>query len=224
MTTEFISGGYFIVRRAERPEYLSLMVPRTFITLSSCFTDIAPDLWAVDWENYSLEERAEEAARFGIPSSMIPGLVGWTTPRVKFPFGFSSIENAQEFYKLFRCTQVAIVVGIGLHISLLTSFKSQVDKDSNRGLGLLERLEHSEPLAVGGVTLGYEPLGFDAMHFHSWLCNFSPEEIAEQLDIRTNENGLLSSLVDGKRTTEFARGHDAESAIWEPWLVASYPT
>ncbi len=224
MTSEFISGGYFVIRRAKRPEYLSLLVPQTFVTLSSCLTDIAPDLWAVDWENHSQQERAEEAAKFGIPSSVIPQLVEWTTPRVEFPFGFSSIENAQEFYKLFLCTDLAMVVGIGLHSSLLTSFKGQVEKESNKGLGLLERIERNEPFAGGGVTLGYEPLGFDAMHFHSWLCNFSPEEIGKTLGIRMNENGLLSSLADGIRTTDFVRQHGAEMAIWEPWLVASYST
>ncbi len=117
-----------------------------------------------------------------------------------------------------------MVVGIGLHSSLLTSFKGQVEKESNKGLGLLERIERNEPFAGGGVTLGYEPLGFDAMHFHSWLCNFSPEEIGKKLGIRMNENGLLSSLADGIRTTDFVRQHGAEMAIWEPWLVASYST
>jgi hypothetical protein len=200
---------------------LSPLVPQTFITLSSCLTDIAPDLWAVDWENYSPPERAEEAAKFGIPSSAIPHLVEWATPRIQFPFGFSNIEDAQEFYKRFLCTDVALVVGIGLHDSLVESFKNQLEKEANRGLGLLERIERKEALASGGINLGYEPLGFNAMHFHSWLCNYSPEEIEEKLGVRINKNGLLSTLADGIQTTDFVREW-GERAIWEPWLVVTY--
>jgi len=114
-----------------------------------------------------------------------------------------------------------MVVGIGLHNSLIGSFKSQLEKEANRGLGLLERIDRQDRLASGGVTLGYEPLGFSAMHFHSWLCNCSPEEIGEKLGVRINENGLLSSLADGLRTTDLVR-EGGESAIREPWLVVRY--
>ena len=180
-------------------------------------------MWAVDWENYSEQSRAEEAAKFGIPSSVIPQLVEWTTPRVQFPCGFSRFEDALQFYELFGCTDTTIVVGIGLHSSLEASFKSQLEKESNRGLGLLERIERRETLGDGGVTMGYEPLGFDAMHFHSWLCNYSPEEIHERVGVQINDNGLFSSLADGIRTTDFVRER-GERAIWEPWQVVNYST
>lgn len=220
MTSEFISGGYFIVTRAKRPDYLSLRVPQTFVTLSSCLTCVAPDLWAVDWEDYGQQEREEEAAKFGIPPSGITELVEWTTPRMDFPIGFSSIEDAQGFRRLSSDNAV-IVVGIGLHDSLIASFKRQLEKESNKGLGLLERLERRETLRRGGVELGFEPLGFNAMHFHSWLCNYAPEEIEEPLAVRMNENDLFGSLADGIRVTNFVREH-GEQAIWEPWLVVEY--
>jgi hypothetical protein len=222
-TNEFISGGYFVIRRADRPKHLSPLVPETFVTLSSCLTDVVPDLWTVDWENYSQEERAEEAAKFGIPSSAVPHLVEWVTPRVQFPFGFPRLEDALRFHGLFRCDDLSMVVGIGLHSSLVTSFKIQLEKESNRGLGLLERIERKELLAEDGTTLGYEPLGFDAMNFHSWLCSYSPEALANQTGIQINENGLLSTLDDGIRTTGLVR-EEGEQAIWEPWLVVSYAT
>jgi hypothetical protein len=195
-------------------------VPQTFVTLSSCLTRVAPDLWAVDWENYSQQEREEEASKFGIPPSAITELVEWTTARTEFPFGFSSLEDAQGFRRL-SSNESAIVVGIGLHDSLIGSFKGQLEKEANKGSGLLERLERREILRSSGVELGFEPLGFNAMHFHSWLCNYSPEEIEETLGVHINENGLFGSLAAGIRATNFVREH-GEQAIWEPWLVAEY--
>lgn len=85
----------------------------------------------------------------------------------------------------------------------------------------MERVEGRETLRSGGVELGFEPLGFNAMHFHSWLCNYSPEEIEEPLAVRINENGLFGSLADGIRVTDFVRVH-GEKAIWEPWLIVEY--
>lgn len=217
-STEFISGGYFIITRASRPKGLSLRVPQTFVSLSSCFAHVAPDSWVVDWEEHSQQEREQEAAKFGIPPSVIAELVEWATPQIPFPFSFSSLEVAQQFHQRFHCADAAMIVGIGLHNSLEKSFKDQLPKESNRGLGLVERLERKEPMARDGASLGFEPLGFDAMHFHSWLCNYTPEEIEEKLGVRINGNGLISSLSDAVRTTDFVREHGCV-AIWEPWLI-----
>jgi hypothetical protein len=71
--------------------------------------------------------------------------------------------------------------------------------------------------------MGYEGLGFDAMHFHSWLCNHSPEKMQEEFGVRINKDGLFSSLSDGVRAADFLRKHGC-SAIWEPWLVVNYST
>lgn len=45
-----------------------------------------------------------------------------------FPFGFSSLEDAQGFRRLSSDDSV-IVVGIGLHDSLVASFKSQLEEE-----------------------------------------------------------------------------------------------
>ena len=86
------------------------------------------------------------------------------------------------------------VVGIGLHTSLLESFKSQLAKDVNNGLGLAELVDMKRPLAESGVPLGHEPLGFEATRFHSWLCHNTPKETHLRFGIRPNQFGLIANL------------------------------
>ena len=116
-----------------------------------------------------------------------------------------------------------VVVGIGLHISRLSSFRNQLDQDINHGYGLLERIEENTMLAAGGHVLGFEPLGYEGTHFHSWLCNDVPDDAHNRFGIRPNDQGFINEFEDAVRVVEYMKETGAEPAIWEPWLVVQYP-
>lgn len=223
---EYISGGYLIVKPPPRPKDFPELLPQSLITVSSCFADTAPDLWAVDWDNYSAEDVAEETAKFGIPAHLGAELVRWVSAQMKttgeHPNAFLSLEMAREFWRRFVNNEEILLVGIGLHTSLLPSLYGQLEKDVNRGYGLLERIERKEPLAAGGIVLGYEPLGYEATKFHSWLCHAGGEDGRTLFGVRPNENGLIPDLDGGIQTTEYLARTGAEPAIWAPWLLVKY--
>jgi len=114
------------------------------------------------------------------------------------------------------------VVGIGLHTSLLESFKSQLANDVNNGLGLAELVDMKRPLAESGVPLGHEPLGFEATRFHSWLCHNTPKETHLRFGIRPNQFGLIDKFEDARQVNDYLLQTGAEPAIWEPWLLLDY--
>jgi hypothetical protein len=109
-----------------------------------------------------------------------------------------------------------------LHTSLLDSFESQLAKDINRGTGLLELVNEKRPPADGGNALGFEPLGFEATKFHSWLCLYARDEAYKRFGIRPNQLGLIDSLEDARQVNEYLLQTGAEPAIWEPWLLLDY--
>lgn len=223
---DFICGGYFLVRQIARPKDITELVPETFLTLSGCFAGTAPGDWAVAGYNYDDQERAVEASQFFIPAAAVPELVKLLSDALGMQHSnaFPSFAVAQTFYR--HCankTEVALV-GIGLHRSLLPSLYAQRSDDINRGYGLLERVELNNPLAHGVEALGYEPLGFDATSFHSWLCHNAPIKALEVFGIQPNSKGLIESLDDAVRVTEHLKKTGAEKAIWEPWLVVRYAT
>jgi hypothetical protein len=225
--SEYISGGYMVVKLTRRPKKLSTLGPDFFLTISNCIGETAPDLWAVNWEKWTLKDRLRKSAAFDIDPDRVDELVEFAAraiPPDEYPNAFSELDHAVHFRQRFVRASDTFVVGIGLHTSLLASFAAQLEKDVNRGYGMIERLRKRSPLAAGGVSYGYEPLGFEACHFHSWLCNSLPEEVAAVLAIRPNANGLISEFEDAIRATEYIRrpGTGAEPVIWEPWLVVAY--
>lgn len=223
----FICGGYFLCKRILRPAEITDLVPNSLLTLSTCFTDIAPDGWAVQGYSYGDEERAAEAARFGIPSHVVPELVTSFTRVISEHYlhnAFPSLSVAQEFYRRCADQNLIALLGIGLESSLVTSLRSQLSDDVNNGYCLIERIDANVPLEQGGSVLGYEPLGFEATKFHSWLCHNAPAEVYQQFGIRPNDLGFIDSLDDAVRVTRNMKATGAATAIWEPWLVVQYGT
>lgn len=222
--TAFISGGYFLTKRVSRPQYVTDFAPDSIVTLLECFTEIAPDSWADKAYNYEDEERAAEAFKFGIPRDDVPKPVDEFTKAVEsnhITNFFPTLSIAQEFYRC--CTEEAVVlVGIGLDASLMQSLKAQLADDVNRGYGLIECVSANIPVARGGKVLGYEPLGFEAMKFHSWLCHNAPADAYKRFGILPNRAGFIDSLNDAVRVTENLKATGAEPAIWEPWLIVQY--
>src|SRR5438034_8566282 len=82
--SEFISGGYYVVKPVSRPEVFSTLLPRNILTLSSCIAEIAPDFWAVEGYKYTEEKRTAEAFKFGIPASLVPEMTKWVTAETHY--------------------------------------------------------------------------------------------------------------------------------------------
>lgn len=223
--SNYISGGYFLTKLIPRPDGISDLIPSTIVTLSNCFTQIAPDDWADSGYNYDAEERNAEAKKFGIDASVVPELVDHFTQAVAehhITTAFPCLAVAREFYQLCEDKSSAVLVGIGLHRSLLPSLYRQKDDHVNRGYDLFERVDANTDLEAGGEPLGYEILGFEATKFHSWLCHNSPVEAHDNFGVKPNGNGFIDSLTDAVRITEYVKANGAEPAVWEPWLVVRY--
>ena len=222
--TAFVSGGYFLTKRVGRPQAISDLVPDSILTLSTCFTNIAPDSWADKAYNHEDEERIAEALKFGIPREAVPTLLDQFTKAVEsnhITNFFPTLSVAQEFYR-YCADETVVLVGIGLDASRLQSFKAQLGDDINHGYGLVERVDANIPVAGGGEVLGFEPLGFEATKFHSWLCHNAPADAYTLFGIRPNGSGFIDSFNDAVRVTENLKATGAEPAIWEPWLVVQY--
>jgi len=225
--TEYVSGGYYLLKLISRPKGVSEILPDHLLTVSNCFTTVLTDIIQLQWDEYEKVSEAigEEATEFGIPESKIANLVLWAkTQRNNNYLVYTDVAPALELLERFITDPTARVVGIGLHQSLLESFQSQLSKDVNKGLGLLELVNERRPPAEGGNPVGFEPLGFEATKFHSWLCHYAPDEAYKRFGIRPNHLGLIDRLEDARQVNDYLLQTGAEPAIWEPWLVLDYTT
>src|SRR5438270_11392752 len=177
---DYVSGGYYVLKEIPRPSDLSEIVPEKLVTVSNCFTTVLTDIIQLEWDAYEnvTEAIAEEAKEFGIPASQIPELVSWAKKQHNSNYKvYADVIPALELLDRFITHRGTHVVGIGLHRSRLESFASQIGKDINKGSGLLELVNEGRSPADGGNPLGFEPLGFRATTFHSWLCHYAPDEV-----------------------------------------------
>jgi hypothetical protein len=224
--SDYVSGGYYVLKAIPRPSDLpSSVLPDTLLTMSTCFTRVVCDIVQLQWDNYDdvREAIADEAREFGIPEAQIPELVSWAKEQRNTNYlVYSEVEPALELRQRFITNRATHVIGIGLHTSLLASFESQLDKDMNRGTGLLELVNEKRAPADGGHVLGFEPLGFEATKFHSWLCHYAPDEAHARFGIRPNHLGLIDGLNAARQVNEYLLETGAEQAIWEPWLILDY--
>ena len=222
---EYVSGGYYVVKLISRPSGVSEILPDHLLTLSNCFTTVLTDIIRLQWDDYEkvTEAIAEEATEFGIPETQIAELVCWAKTQHNSNYlVYSDVAPALELLNRFVKDSTTRVVGIALHQSLLESFQSQLPKDVNKGLGSLELINECQPPADGGNPVGFEPLGFEATHFHSWLCHYAPGQVYKRFGIRPNQLGLIDKLGDARKVNEYLLQTGAEPAIWEPWLVLDY--
>jgi hypothetical protein len=223
--TDYISGGYYVLKAIPRPTGVSEILPDHLLTMSNCFTTVLTDIIQLQWDEYDKVGKAiaEEAGEFGIAESHIPELVSWAKAQHNSNYlVYSDVAPALELLHRFIIDRATHVVGIGLHQSLLESFESQLAKDVNQGLGLLELVKERRPPSDGGNAVGFEPLGFEATKFHSWLCHYAPDEVHKRFGIRPNQLGLIDKLEDALRVNDYLLHTGAEPAIWEPWLLLDY--
>lgn len=224
-SSEYMSGGYYIVKTVVRPADLSNLLPAELLTISACFTDVMRDIVQLQWDRYEdvSESIAEESSAFGIHTSQIADLVSWAKSQNNPNYiVFTDVQPALELHGRFVRSPAAHVIGIGLHTSLLASFENQLTKDVNKGFGLAELVTEKHQLAEGGSQLGFEPIGFEGTNFHSWLCHYAPDEVNTRFGIRPNRLGLIDKFEDARRVNEFLLETGAEPAIWEPWLLVDY--
>lgn len=222
---DYVSGGYYLVKTIPRPGGVSDVLPDTLLTLSNCFTTILTYIVQLQWDKFEnvSEAIAEEAREFAIPETKIQDLVSWAKAQHNENYHvYSDVGPALELHDRFITDRTTHVVGIGLHRSLLESFGSQLTKDVNKGTGLAELVSEERSPAEGGLALGFEPLGYEATKFHSWLCHSAPDEVYKRFGIRPNQLGLIEKFHDARQANDFLLETGAEPAIWEPWLLLDY--
>lgn len=211
---DFISGGYYLVKPLESHSFP--LMPEPLVTVSSCITEVGPGwFWGpgTDRPAHGFSNSIDaEVAQTVLPE-------GVRIAKQDAPFGFCSFVSASVYHA--RLTPPTILVGIGLHKSLTRLIEVQRSRDIGYGNGLVQRMARRRRLRAGRV-LGYEPLGFEAISFHSWVCNWFPERVEKDLGIRPAANGFLSSFADARRVNQYVRREGGEPSIWLPWLVVQY--
>jgi hypothetical protein len=227
-----VCGGYFLTRAVERPAYVSSdLLPPRILSLSHCICDFVPDLWAIEWVDYSPADRAAEAEKWGIQAADLSQVIEWITEQIDagefgWPCVFFSPHDARSFAQRFLPRSEGVrLLGIGLPATDVEQFLATAAPGPSEGVpGIDQAISSRAGLEEVGTALGWEVLCYEYGSFCSWLCNHLERDVAEQFGIRPNETGFIATAGDAVRAAEYCGREEvgAEPGFWAPWLVVEY--
>lgn len=241
----YISGGYFIAKPADRDAGRSEgLLPDKLLSFSTCIGPHLPDDWMFDWmkgkQGYDLEGRLQDAAEYGLAPDQARAAIAWTTQHypedVAHSGSFYTLETARDFAaKFLPYNNELAIYGLGLHQSLAHDFlqngKPPDCQDIDDIKHTTDGVYHSIQLG-GSVEDGSEALGFDLLVFDpytyalgcSWLCNGLEREFKEKLGIIPNCLGLIDDFENALKCADLIVRENipAEPGLWLPWLIARY--
>ena len=227
LVENYVAGPLFLVRPTDQ-------LPTGALTVSHCLAVVAPDSWAIHWSGASEAERAEAAARCGIPPELVPEVIAWTTERFERGFAWSHVfldrGTAREFRERFLPDDFRLLQ-IGLPERLLDSFLTmaapapqQPGFAPNGATGVYQALVQHEPMPSGDRR-GLEVLGYDRYGggFDSFRCNALERDFAT-LGAVFNRWGLIDDEAQALRCAEFANSPEVSTCAdaWHSWLVVEH--
>jgi hypothetical protein len=228
-----ISGGYLFVGAAPRPPYAgSRVLPASLWTPTSCICELYPEYWAFSWCKPPQDQIDSALRQLGLNHADLGRLQEWVGQQferggVGFPGIFLRHEIALGFAAEFlRAGPEIKLLGIGLPEAYLDEFLSEAQPGPGEAApGIYQAVRSRTPIAEGGMSLGFEPLGYEHGGFHSFICNSLEKDYAEKLSLTINEYGRFGDLAACERAVEYTRldSTGAEPALWQPWLVVEYP-
>jgi hypothetical protein len=207
------------------------------LTASGCLAEMAPDCWAIEWVKTEPGGCEKHATRVGIRSGDLSAVIRWATDhfggRFRWPNVFTDLEGAREFRARFVSIDIHLL-GIGLAADLVDSFVSiaapplpEPGHSPAAPTGVYEVLAARKPLEGGGVTRGFEVLGYDvAGTFCSFRCNELETDFERHLGVQFIAWGLLDDEAMARRCAEYAGRPEVGTcaSFWHPWLVLEYPS
>lgn len=228
-TNKYHLGGYYIVKPAQRAEYMnSRIIPETILSVSSCLCDVYPDISSV-WST-SENEKDKYRQNLNIPKNTFQNLIEWINNKSDsgdfgFPNVFNNLESAREFYLNFLCNVQGLnLVGIGLPEEYNNEFAEDAGITKETYYGVEKNIFNRCQMESNGTVLGFEVLGYEMGTFHSYICNRLEDDYDKEYGFMLNGSGFISTIDEARKLAEYTNQEivGAEPVLWLPWVVVKY--
>lgn len=221
-----VSGGYFLVRGAE-PRTNREILPQVVWTPSDCVCDRYPYFWCEPDLLESFGNPEEALRHMGLASSHLPAMKAWVASqeqsgRLGYSGVFIECGAAKEFAASFlRWPAQFKLLGIGLPVEYVETFLNETLEwvRETPNCGVFQSVSARQEIAVGGTSVGYEPLGYEPCTVHGLSNHISEDWPVRRYREHLNEHGRFSDL----QTCIQAVDAQVEQAVWAPWLIVEYP-
>jgi hypothetical protein len=238
--SDYVAGGYFVVKPSDHGFWKSELTPERVISLSPCIAEKLDIVWS-----WNIEKHRETALNFGLLEDQLEAFRQWGSKIDGDFYAINSLNEARHALQNFflRSAEV-LLIGAGLHRELIDEFLTykpypdehpnyvlyeQPEADQHRSNLLKEHFVNQRiPLPEDGQPLGFEVISYFYGWGHSWLCSGLEKDMHELFSIRPNQYGLIDSYDEAKKVYDWIaederQGTRGEPEPYYPWLLVQYP-
>ena len=224
----YYNFGFYILTPS--PAHPRLELKCDFIvTVSSCLSNIHPDLTKSFWANHDEEQKLYQKElslddnTFKRMKETISEL--FYNKRLDVDGRFLNLKDAQEFKNSFLSDiPQTKIIGISIAEPQKDDFKKDIETSYTNPTPsiTIDPATSLQALQTGGTFLGHDILGWDTGHFHTYHCNGLHQDIAENFSVSLNKNGLLDNPhSDIAKFAKFIENM-GEPVSWFPFAVHEY--
>ena len=230
---QFYGAGFFLVEPAPRSQFPTrALLPEFVISISSHICDLHPSFGSLSWVDGSGFVIDNCEGNLNLSNEELIKAVEYTNKLFnEAQFGFDQIfcekEGAELFHQIFlhKVSNVKLFQ-VFILAELSNTLIDQMDNNFRSPYGIVISLKRKNLVFMKDSDLiGYEIICHDLGNFHSFLCNSLEKAFLEKLDIHLNRRGLISSLEDAIRASNFCNTEEsgAEPGYWLPCGLLEIP-
>ncbi len=219
----YFSAGYIITKIFPRPTAFKKMLfrSRAMISMCDCLAEPPINHWFQDVNDYS------------DPPANPSEFTDWVYQEYQKTIGlnniFYSLAGARAFLQRFYPDREDLVIlNWGLRQDLVSEFLRETyyeDPYSAESGGIYHMLQQAEPVdTITGNILGFELIGFDTTHPHSWLCKAENHRFVTTRsphNLKPNRWGLLRSFEAAMEISPHVFFSNFVERFY-PWIVVHF--
>jgi hypothetical protein len=228
-TSDLISAGYYLTARVPRPDWFVAnrdLLPPSIITLAPCLAPVVPDGWPTP-AIPGFKPSDSTVRAFGLTPDRRADVERYVSGHFdkdphRWPWVPLELDEAVAFARHVAASAPGmLLVGVALAADDAARLQATIGPQSASERSVA--LERGLAPAEGGTILGYEVLGDGVLDSHSILCTGGEVDVARDLSIRFNADGLIDDAADARRAAVWASqdGH-AEPVPYFAWRLTRY--
>ncbi|KQV15683.1 MULTISPECIES: hypothetical protein [unclassified Kitasatospora] len=136
---------------------------------------------------------------------------------------FASPQAALAACASLRVTPAARLLAVLVPADCVAGLAAEIRASEFDDPVLLGNLWRPPALAEGGTRIGWEVLGYELGHLHTWLCSDLHRDAVAELGVRTGPFGLLADRADAEKVADWANARaDTDPVTWFPAALVEW--
>jgi hypothetical protein len=209
LESQFYNAGFFLIEGAKRTEWMSAeILPEMIYSLSGCICNLHPPMELIPWvKGDSIDDYQK---RLELPDrEFLELMLRFEKLFDAQKFGWNSVFFEVEVAKDFAKTHLQKIQDLKLYqalvpMKLVETILKETESEAFEPHGLRTIILKKEIAKTNlNTMLGFEIIGYDLNHFHSFVCNSLENDFCNKLNISLNSNGYISDFEEAIRATEY---------------------